>query len=106
MNDYTSSEDMKVFVAFDITDDTTSSAAMTRLSNLMEDLFGDTQSIALFSSDWGVKEVVYRIQKPVLVSKDAMNDFFKKLEQLFITASSLAPRFTQLGEDTKRSTSR
>lgn len=104
MNDYTSTDDFSVFVAFHVTDDTSVSAAITRLSTLMEDVFGDTQTRELISKDFGSQEVIYKVQKPVLVSKDAMETFFDKLRQVFNAASSMSPHFTQISEEAIRGT--
>lgn len=105
MNDFTSTDDFSVFVAFHVTDDTSVQATIKRLSNLMEEVFGDTQTRELISKDYGNQEVIYKIQKPVLVSQDAMETFFDKLKQIFNAASSMSPHFTQISEEAMRGTS-
>lgn len=105
MKELNSAEDFSVYVAFHITDETSSSASVSRLDRLMETVFGDTQSCELVSEDWGHQEVIYKIQKPVLVSNDAMSIFFDKLKQIFIAASSMSPHFTQLNGDANRGVS-
>lgn len=104
LNDYTSMDDFSVFLAFHVMDDTSVGAAITRLSNLMEDIFGDTQVREMISKDLGSQEVIYKIQKPILVSDDAMATFFDKLKQVFNAASNMSPHFTQISEEAMRGT--
>lgn len=105
MKELNSAEDFSVYVAFHVTDETSSNATALRLSQLMEGIFGDTQSFVLDSGDWSNKEIIYKIQKPVLVSNSAMASFFDKLKQLFNAASSMTPHFTQINPDANRGAS-
>lgn len=104
LNDFNSTDDFSVFVAFHVTDETSVGNSINKLSVLMSEVFGNTQSRELISDDSGSQEVIYKIQKPVLVSKPAMDAFFRKLMQVFNAASGMTPHFTQISEEAIRGT--
>lgn len=104
LTEFNSTDDFSVFVAFHVMDETSVGKSIKTLSDLMYEVFGNTQTRELISEDQGTQEVIYRIQKPVLVSKPAMDSFFRKLMQVFNAASGMTPHFTQISEEAIRGT--
>lgn len=94
--------DHSLYVAFHITDDVSTSASVARLMRLMESTFGTLQMKAVETSGTTSKEVIFKVQKPLLNTADAQLEFFQKLESVMIATSIYSPHFTQYSPQSSR----
>lgn len=101
--EFPNTDDMSVFVAFHVPTDQAVAAAIVRLDAMMHEIFGDTQ-VREITSPTGLAhhEVIYRVQKPLLQSPEAMHEFFDGFAMIFNSASPMRPHFTQISEETPK----
>lgn len=84
-----------VFIAFHLKSSLNASADAARLGVLLERTFGIEQ-VETVDLDTQDKEVVYKLSKPVIASKDEELEFFESLKTLFSKTEEYHPHFTQI----------
>lgn len=91
--------DFNLHVSFQLVDDATYRKQKETVEALLEERFPGGFSVEHEDLE-GLpeREVVYRLQKPVLVQPEAMEDFFQKLQELFELTHRHLPAFTQSSE--------
>lgn len=94
-----SPESHSVHVSFHLVGDTTFPQQKQELEGVLADIFGKTFSLA--HEDPAVqqdREVIYRIQKPVMEGEALNREFFVGLQRLFNDTHRYLPTFTQVSE--------
>lgn len=88
--------DFSIYVLFHPTPEHTFEVEVQKVDDAMAALFGDTYEMVF--SDARVREVTYRLQKPLLESTSEALRFFEDLRKLFAQTAELRPHFTQFYE--------
>lgn len=96
LQNFTSSDDLNIFIAFHIPNEVDPELVQVKLEHMMEKTFLDAQSKELVSGNDNDHEVIYKIQKPLLLSDKENNKFFENLKSLFSKTSDMSPHFTQI----------
>ena len=87
---------LSVFVAFHINEDVKASGESARILSAVSDLFGFQSEKAHELATMDSREIVVKIRRPVMDSKQDETEFFNRLSQLFIVTSSHSPHFTHV----------
>ena len=99
MKEYTSDSEMSVYLAFHLHDDSSFGEAVRRLIKKLKGLFGEGTTLKHTSPPGtGEREVVFRVQKPLIETEENLTAFFSTLEALFQEEASYMPTFTQNSE--------
>lgn len=82
---------MSVFISFHPTEDSMRASAGTQIDLVMRELFADEATKIIDS-----QEIVFQVKKPLMLSYDAQQSFFRNLDALFTRLSDYSPHFTQV----------
>jgi hypothetical protein len=85
-----------VFVAFHINEDVKASGESARILSLVSELFGSQSEKAVELATMDSREIVVKVRRPVMDSKQDETAFFEKLSELFVVTSSHSPHFTHV----------
>jgi len=88
--------DLYVFLAFHIPDDSDSQLHINNITNIMNQYFQDSTFKTIdpeFSESY---EMIYKIQKPLVASNEDVLSFFENLRTVFRTTDRFTPHFTQV----------
>ena len=84
-----------VYIAFHLRNSVNASADAARIGTLLNKVFGieQVESIDLNVQD---REVIYRVNKPVLADREDQVAFFEALDRLLEGTEEYTPHFTQI----------
>jgi len=92
--------DLSIFVAFHISNDSSTELSQKIVETSMYELFKNESNRLVKSENDNGFEIIYKIQQPLLVSNDKDNEtFFNKLHKLFEKTSEMLPHFTQVDSE-------
>lgn len=91
--------DLSIFVAFHILNDSLMKISEKSVKETMEKLFKNESKCLIKSENDNGFEMIYKIQQPLLVSDIDNEVFFNKLRKLFNLTSETFPHFTQVDEE-------
>ena len=96
LKSFDTDNDINLYVAFHVTIDMSPKAADVKLSKTIHSIFDENEYGREFVSDReSGGEIIYRFQKPLLMSPEETKKFFENLKTLFVAAANLNPHFTQ-----------
>jgi len=96
MKQSTQNPSLAVFVAFHINEDVKASGESARILSAIGDVFGDKSGKAHELTTMDSREIVVKLQRPVMDSLADEREFFQKIWQLFTITASHSPHFTQV----------
>jgi len=84
-----------LYIAFHLKNSVNASADAARIGVLLNDIFGKDQ-VETVDLDVQDKEIVYRVNKPILADSKGQKEFFQRLQNLFSASEDYHPHFTQI----------
>lgn len=92
-------DDLSIYVSFRLVGDSTYPQEKLALDKLIEGLFHEAYSVDHEDPE-GLqeREIVYRIQKPLVASEADVRQFFLNLQTIFASMKRYLPSFTQGSE--------
>lgn len=84
-----------IYIAFHLNASLNASADAARIGVLLTKIFGEEQ-IESIDLDVQDKEIVYRVNKPVLADSNGQQIFFQALQKLLAETEEYHPHFTQI----------
>lgn len=91
-----SDNNIYLYVAFHVPLDISPSASGVRLRKTIEDVFDiGEHRLEFISHTENGGEIIYRFQKPLLMSDIENKSFFDKLNTIFVASAAFNPHFTQ-----------
>lgn len=94
MKQSTQNPGLAVYVAFHINEDVRASGESARILNTVTEIFGDSSGKAHEVATMDSREIVVKLQRPVMDSDSEEKAFFEKLSRLFAVCSIHNPHFT------------
>lgn len=85
-----------VFIAFHISEDVKASGESARILSAVSDIFGEQAEKSHELATMDSREIVAKIRRPVMNSKEDEREFFDKLLTLFRITSTHSPHFTHV----------
>jgi len=82
-------------IAFHLKNTLNAATEAAKIGKLLSEIFGPEQ-VETVDLDTQDKEVVYRVNKPVIASTDEYQEFFKSLKDLLAQTEEFHPHFTQI----------
>lgn len=103
LKNYDSNSDLYLFVAFHHSQEESIEVSQTRLETLMKEVFKNDERYTLINSGERHEdnEIIYRFQKPLMMSEKETSVFFSKLKFVFSMTSEMSPHFTQFNGEPK-----
>ena len=96
LKNFSSSNDFNLHLSFHLVGDSTFGVQKKLLENLLYKNFGPTYQLEHEDpSEASEREVIYRLQKPIIDNKTSYKEFFEKLAVLFEESKRYLPSFTQ-----------
>lgn len=99
LKDYTNENDLYLFIAFHLSDDSEMQNNIIKLDRIMNDIFNEVQSKVTEAESTGTREVIYKIQKPIISSNNEHKQFYSNLKTIFTITEKFTPHFTQMQEN-------
>jgi len=84
-----------LYIAFHLRNSVNASADAARIGVVLNDIFGKHQ-VETVDLDVQDKEIIYRVNKPILADNDGQREFFERLQRLFSVSEEYHPHFTQI----------
>jgi len=85
-----------VYLAFHFASDISSVSQLTRLKHLLADTFGEEEFSEIMVDLDLTKEVIFKVNVPMIMSPAIRREFFIKLLRVFNATSQFTPHFTQV----------
>lgn len=99
LKDSGSLNDFHVHVSFHLVGDATYASQRQAIEALLTSHFGATFAVEHEDPEGPTeREVVYRIQKPIILETVALKEFFTHMKELFDATQRYLPSFTQSSE--------
>lgn len=93
-------ENPNVYIAFHVPTDDTANQYIAGMQNSLQEVFQQYYYLeeSHFVHELDVLEFIYRIQCPVLMSSEALHEFFTSIQKVFNAHAALNPHFTQFND--------